>query len=156
MSSSAVSSASPVSLDMDKPRVRCTKICRKCGIAGHVEKWCYSTAGGTVYVGDLPPSTSEEQVRVIVEQFGQFENMRFGTNYDGGKWAILNMVDKEGGENVIKGLHMTEMKGREIVVKWKEEGMWTCADPTCRKSNFDERDACVQCRLPLKKMKVAS
>ena len=37
---------------------------------------------------------------------------------------------------------MTELKGREIVVKWKEEGMWICADPTCRKMNFEERDAC--------------
>ena len=102
-------------------------------------------------MGDLPPSTTEEQVKEMVEEFGQFENMKFGA-----KWAVLNMVDKEGGENVIRGLHMTELKGREIVVKWKEEGMWTCADPTCRKMNFEERDVCVQCRLPVKKMKSAS
>ena len=107
-------------------------------------------------MGDLPPSTTEEQVKEMVEEFGQFENMKVGTNMDGAKWAVLNMLDKEGGENVIRGLHMTELKGREIVVKWKEEGMWTCADPTCRKMNFEERDACVQCRLPVKKMKSAS
>ena len=104
-------------------------------------------------MGDLPPSTTEEQVKEMVEKFGQFESFKVGANMDGGKWAILNMVDKEGGENVIKELHMTELKGREIVVKWKEEGMWTCADPTCRKMNFEERDACVQCRLPVKRSK---
>ena len=39
------------------------------------------------------------------------------------------------------------MKGREITVKWKEEGMWICPDPTCAKSNFDIRDDCVRCGL---------
>ena len=147
MSSAAVSNASPVVSDADRPKVRCTKTCRKCGVVGHVEKWCYSTEGGCVFMGDLPPSMTEEQVKEMVEEFGKFEHMRIGTNYDGGKWAMLNMVDKEQGQKVIDGLHMFELKGREIIVKWKEEGMWTCADPTCRKMNFDERDACIQCRL---------
>ena len=102
-------------------------------------------------MGDLPPSITEEQIREMVQPLGLVENMKVGTCMDGGKWALLNMEDKEGGENVIKGLHMMEMKGREITVKWKEEGMWMCADPSCKKMNFDERDACVQCRLPLKK-----
>jgi hypothetical protein len=46
---------------------------------------------------------------------------------------------------------LREVKGREITVKWKEEGMWTCPDPTCAKSNFDEREECVQCKLPKSK-----
>jgi hypothetical protein len=37
------------------------------------------------------------------------------------------------------------------MVKWKEEGMWTCEDPTCAKSNFDEREECVQGKLPKSK-----
>lgn len=150
MSSASVASASLATSSSeaaDRPKTRCTKTCRKCGMVGHVEKWCYSTEGGTVYMGDLPPSMTEEQVKEMVEQFGKFEHMRIGSNYDGGKWAMLNMVDKEQGQSVIDGLHMFELKGREIIVKWKEEGMWTCADPTCRKMNFDERDACIQCRL---------
>ena len=92
-------------------------------MVGHVEKWCYSTEGGTVYMGDLPPSMTEEQVKEMVEEFGKFEHMRIGSNYDGGKWAMLNMVDKEQGQSVIDGLHMFELKGREIIVKWKEEGL---------------------------------
>ena len=40
-----------------------------------------------------------------------------------------------------------EVKGREITVKWKEEGMWTCKDPSCGKSNFDIQLECVRCKL---------
>ena len=40
-----------------------------------------------------------------------------------------------------------EVKGREITVKWKEEGMWTCKDPSCGKSNFDIQVECVRCKL---------
>jgi hypothetical protein len=84
---------------------------------------------------------------------------------DGGKWAMLSMESKAAGEAVIGELHLRsllltllsvleqlrEVKGREITVKWKEEGMWTCPDPTCAKSNFDEREECVQCKLPKSK-----
>ena len=42
---------------------------------------------------------------------------------------------------------LSQVKGREITVKWKEEGMWTCPDPACAKSNFDERPECVRCGL---------
>jgi hypothetical protein len=74
--------------------------------------------------------------------------MRVGCNIkDGGKWAMLAMESRAGGEAVIAGLHLTEVKGREITVKWKEEGMWTCPDPVCGKSNFDDRDECVRCKL---------
>ena len=76
--------------------------------------------------------------------------LQVGTCNDGGKWAILNMVEKEGGERIIQGLHLTEVKGREITVKWKEEGMWTCHDPSCGKSNFDICVECVRCKLKKK------
>ena len=42
------------------------------------------------------------------------------------------------------------VKGREITVKWKEEGMWTCKDPSCGKSNFDIQVECVRCKLKRK------
>ena len=44
-------------------------------------------------------------------------------------------------------LRLSQVKGREITVKWKEEGMWTCPDPACAKSNFDERPECIRCGL---------
>ena len=43
-----------------------------------------------------------------------------------------------------------EVKGEEITVKWKEEGMWTCKDPSCGKSNFDIQVECVRCKLKRK------
>ena len=153
MSATAVKSASPATTSTspgERPKTRGIKTCHKCGMMGHVEKYCLTTDGGTIYMGDLPPSMTEEDVKVMVEEFGCFEHMRIGSNHDGGKWAMLNMGDKEQGQRIIDGLHLFELKGREITVKWKEEGMWTCPDPTCRKMNFDERDACIQCRLKKK------
>ena len=71
-----------------------------------------------------------------------------GTNIkDGGRWAMVGVATREQGEAIIKALHLLEVKGREITVKWKEEGMWACPDPTCGKSNFDIRDDCVRCGL---------
>ena len=44
--------------------MRSTKICRKCGKIGHVEKYCLTTEGGCVFIGDLPPSYTEEEIRI--------------------------------------------------------------------------------------------
>ena len=126
--------------------------CFKCGVPGHLEKYCWSSEGGTVFMGDLPPSVTEDWIRKLVVDFGSFSHIRIGSNIkDGGKWAMLSMETRAGGEAVIEGLHLKEVKGREIIVKWKEEGMWTCPDPTCAKSNFDVTEVCVQCKLPKSK-----
>ena len=53
-------------LIFQKLKVRCTKICRKCGKIGHVEKYCLTTEGGCVFIGDLPPSYTEEEIRTLV------------------------------------------------------------------------------------------
>ena len=53
---------------LQKPKVRCTKICRKCGKIGHIEKYCLTTEGGCVFIGDLPPSYTEEEIRTLVEK----------------------------------------------------------------------------------------
>lgn len=130
--------------------------CHKCGKPGHGEKSCWwNTAGGTLYIGDLPPSTTEDWVREVVGELGEFSYLRLGTNVkDGGKWAMVAMGSREGGQSVIAGLHLKEIKGREITVKWKEEGMWTCPDPACGKSNFDERDQCIRCKMLKSKISV--
>ena len=76
-----------------------------------------------------------------------------GTSGDGGKFALVGMESREGGEAVISALHLTEVKDREITVRWKEaerevlKGMWTCPDPACRKINFDKQDKCFRCGL---------
>ena len=76
-------------------------------------------------MGDMPPSMTEEGLRVMVEEFGCIENLILRSYRDGGKWAMVNVRDKEEGQKIIDGLHMSQLKGRELTVKWKEEGMWT-------------------------------
>ena len=60
---------------------------------------------------------------------------------------MVGMEDRAGGEAVIRALHQRQVEGRAVTVKWKEEGMWTCPDPTCGKANFEDRERCVACRL---------
>ena len=54
----------------EKPKIKCTKKCRKCGEVGHVEKYCLTTEGGCLFIGDLPPSYTEEDVKTLVEENG--------------------------------------------------------------------------------------
>jgi len=120
--------------------------CHNCGVIGHTEKKCWGHR--TVYMGDLPPSVTEEWVRELVGDIGVYSYMKVGVNVkDGGKYAFLGMESREAGDAVIEALHLQEVKGREITVKWKEEGMWTCKDPSCGKSNFDIQVECVRCKL---------
>ena len=48
--------------------MRSTKVCKKCGKIGHIEKYCLTTEGGCVFIGDLPPSFTEEEIRDLVEK----------------------------------------------------------------------------------------
>jgi len=88
----------------------------------------------------------------LLEPLAGFHHIKFDASKDGGKWAFVNMVTKEAAEYVIKELNGYEMKGREIEVKWAEEGMWRCADPSCTKKNFEGIDICIQCKLPRNKL----
>merc|ERR1712029_610836 len=113
------------------------KKCRKCGEIGHVEKYCLTTDGGCLYIGDLPPSFTDEEVRSLVEEHGGLVvNVRTGLDKFGSRWALLNMETKESGAKVIKNMDELEVKGREIWVKWRDDGTWTCPDPSCRARNF--------------------
>ena len=139
----------------DKPKIKCTKKCRKCGEVGHVEKYCLTTDGGCLFIGDLPPSYTEEDVKTLVEENGgQAVNVRSGLDKFGSRWALVNMETKVGGEAVIKGLDEMEIKGREIYVKWKDSGMWTCPDPSCGAKNFFGNDNCYRCKFPFSKVKM--
>ena len=147
-----------VSLDLstpEKPKIKCTKKCRKCGEVGHVEKYCLTTEGGCLFIGDLPPSYTEEDVKTLVEENGGLAvNVRSGLDKFGSRWALVNMETKAGGEAVIRGLDEMEVKGREIYVKWKDSGMWTCPDPSCGAKNFLGNDNCYRCKFPFSKVKL--
>ena len=72
----------------EKPKIKCTKKCRKCGEVGHVEKYCLTTEGGCLFIGDLPPSYTEEDVKTLVEENGGLAvNVRSGLDKFGSRWA---------------------------------------------------------------------
>ena len=141
----------------DEVKVKCTKRCRKCKQIGHIEKYCYSTEGGCLYLGDLPPSYEDEDVKTLVETHGgEVVTVKTGLDKFGSRWALVNLETKEGGEKVIKALDEQEVKGREIFVKWRDDGMWTCPDPSCGAKNFMTAEACFRCRFPACKLKAFS
>ena len=75
--------------------MKCTKKCRKCGEFGHIEKWCYSSEGGCLFIGDLPPSFTEDDVRNLVEEHGgEVATVRTGLDKFGSRWALVNMETK--------------------------------------------------------------
>ena len=118
--------------------MKSSKVCRKCGLIGHVEKYCLTTEGGCVYIGDLPPSFTEEEITALVETETQVKivHIKSGTDKYTSKWALVNLEKKEDGEKLIRGLDEMEVKGREIFVKWRDDGVWICPDPTCQARNF--------------------
>ena len=137
--------------------MRNMKKCRKCKEIGHVEKHCMTTEGGCLFIRDLPPSYTEAEVRLLVEQHGgKPVNLKVGVDRFGSGWALVNMDTKEGGEEVIRSLDEVEVKGREVFVKWRDDGMWACPDPSCGARNFDTAEACFRCRFPASKLKLFS
>ena len=106
-------------------------------------------------MGDLPPSFTEDDVRNLVEDHGgEVTTVRTGLDKFGARWALVHMETKESGVKVIKEMDEMELKGREIFVKWRDDGMWTCPDPSCGNKNFLGSDACYRCRFPASKLKL--
>ena len=88
-------------------------------------------------MGDLPPSFTEEDVRNLVEDHGgEVATIKTGADRFGATWALVYMETKESGAKVIKEMDEMELKGREIFVKWRDDGVWICPDPTCQTRNF--------------------
>ena len=139
----------------DRPKIKCTKKCRKCGEFGHIEKYCLTTEGGCIFIGDLPPSYTEDDVKnLVTEHGGQVAHVKSGLDKFGSRWALVNMETKESGNTVIKQMDELEIKGREIFVKWRDDGMWTCPDPSCRNKNFETVEYCYRCKFPYSKIKL--
>merc|ERR1712150_168801 len=101
-----------------------------------------------VFVGELPPSFTEADIQALFKPHGTVGSLKVGTSVDGSKWAFVNLNTKEEAVNAIKALKGEEVKGREITVKLKDEGMWRCPDPSCNKRNFENMANCVECDLP--------
>jgi len=51
-------------------------------------------------------------------------------------------------DDITKELKGEEVKGREITIKLKDEGMWRCPVPDCNKRNFETNPNCLECGCP--------
>jgi RNA recognition motif-containing protein len=83
-----------------------------------------------IYVGNIAPGVSEEDLRKVFRAFGQvsFVNIvadRFNKNTD--RFGIIGMPEPLEGEAAITGLHQTELKGKALSVT--EAGARTTRPP---------------------------
>jgi len=125
--------------------------CFTCGESGHTAKHCMAD-DKALYLGDLPPSYEEEDIKALLKPHGEVRSLKVGTSVDGGKWAFVNMTTVAEAEKAVQELNCFEVKGREITVKLKNQGMWKCPDPTCNRRNFDDNLLCIECDFPKAKL----
>jgi RNA recognition motif-containing protein len=83
-----------------------------------------------IYVGNIAPGVSEEDLRKAFKAFGQvsFVNIvadRFNKNTE--RFGIIGMPESLEGEAAITGLHATDMKGKTLSVT--EAGARTTRPP---------------------------
>lgn len=72
-------------------KIKYTKKCREVEV-GHVEKYCIATEDDCLFIGDLPPSHTEEDVKILVKVNGGLPvNVRSGLDKFGSRWALVNM-----------------------------------------------------------------
>ena len=70
-----------------------------------------------IYVGNLPFSASEDEVRELFEPFGTVESVHLVTDRDSGRPRDFGFVEMEdGGEEAIESLHQKDMGGRSLTV----------------------------------------
>ncbi len=72
-----------------------------------------------LYVGNLPYSTTDEQLREAFAAFGEVSSVNLITDKYSGQskgFAFVEMVDNAAADAAIKGLNETTMGGRNIKV----------------------------------------
>jgi RNA recognition motif. len=73
----------------------------------------------SIYVGNLPWSTTPEDLRALFEPYGQVENARIITDRETGRsrgFGFVDMADEEAGRRAIAELHNQEYGGRPLTV----------------------------------------
>jgi RNA recognition motif-containing protein len=76
-----------------------------------------------LYVGNLPNSITEDELRASFKVFGEVQSLKMITDRDTGKpkgFGFIEMSDNAA-RNAIKGLNDTEMLGRNIIVNEAQE-----------------------------------
>jgi RNA recognition motif-containing protein len=72
-----------------------------------------------IYVGNMPFSMGEDQLRSLFEPFGEVGSVNVITDRDTGRprgFAFVEMVDDAAGEKAIGELHDHEVEGRRLNV----------------------------------------
>ena len=89
-----------------------------------------------IFVGSLPYSTKEEEVKEQFERFGEVSSVKIISDKYSGRskgFGFVEMPDAEQAKTAIKELNGTQVGGRSIVVNEAEER-------TERKREFKKRD----------------
>jgi len=75
-----------------------------------------------IYVGNLPFSTNEDEVRALFEEHGTVDSVRLITDRDTGRLRGFGFVEmSEGGDEAIAALDGTEFGGRPLKVNEARE-----------------------------------
>ena len=77
-----------------------------------------------IFVGSLPYSTKEEEVREQFERFGEVSSVKIISDKYSGRskgFGFVEMPDAEAAKTAIKELNGTQVGGRSIVVNEAEE-----------------------------------
>jgi RNA recognition motif-containing protein len=69
-----------------------------------------------IYVGNLPWSTTEEEVRDAFSQYGEVHSVNLINDRETGRPRGFGFVEMENGEDAIRALDGTDFGGRTIKV----------------------------------------
>jgi len=72
-----------------------------------------------IYVGNMPFSMTEEQLRGLFEAYGEIASINVITDRETGRprgFAFVEMADEEGGQKAIEALENHEVDGRKLNV----------------------------------------
>jgi len=73
----------------------------------------------SIYVGNLPWSTTADDLRALFEPYGEVENARIITDRETGRsrgFGFVDMADEEAARRAIAELHNYEYGGRPLTV----------------------------------------
>ncbi|MBU0514146.1 MAG: RNA-binding protein [Proteobacteria bacterium] len=75
-----------------------------------------------IYVGNLPFSTNEDEVKALFEEHGKVDSVRLITDRDTGRLRGFGFVEmSEGGDEAIAALDGTDFGGRPLKVNEARE-----------------------------------
>ncbi len=72
-----------------------------------------------LYVGNLPFSAADDELRQLFEQYGQVESVNLITDRETGRprgFGFVEMAEREGGERAIEELDGKDFGGRQLTV----------------------------------------